>query len=490
MKFSFDVSEVVTKPISIFSAKDLPKTTRRFEKLLTIIDELGAASAKAQSLRGPITTLLKLKTNPDQRLYLMKEELQTAPLKSETSRDDLYMFNSAGISGFKDLVNAGKYSIVGMLKVGTKNLFVVDSNNRHIEISPLCVLDFYIDEKLQRRGYGKRLQIEFVSPSHLAYDRPSSKFLAFLKKNYNLVDYIPQANNFVIFRQFGLEYLELDSKGRPKGNIFQSEVDAFNNSRKKSESRTLKTTKKEKVKEDKQEKKSFTSIYFKNEMLNDQDTSPNPLAKVNQFNKAADAPIVEKMVVDLSIPVVEEKSIPQYINRSSQPIHSPTAKESSTGIHVEIVAGVEPTPELPEKISKKESIPEDYSDENFEEYLPPLHSQKSSIDVPIDPILEPINWNSKINSSTQVANPRLLSTKAPANPWEMERHSKLMKILSDSQTPKVVPPDQFHQPLTFEQQSYYVSHLKNMNSRPLQKEIYRYRKLNDPGSKSTPHMKN
>lgn len=95
------------------------------------------------------------------------------------------------------------------------------------------MLDFYIDETMQRKGmilfiqgYGKQLfefmlQVEFTQPSKLAYDRPSSKFLTFLKKNYQLSKYINQVNNFVIFEQYGLRFLEIgksllkkDGKGR------------------------------------------------------------------------------------------------------------------------------------------------------------------------------------------------------------------------------------------------------------------------------------
>jgi len=36
----------------------------------------------------------------------------------------------------------------------------------------------------------------------MAYDRPSSKLLNFLKKNFNLRDYCPQANNFVVFNDY------------------------------------------------------------------------------------------------------------------------------------------------------------------------------------------------------------------------------------------------------------------------------------------------
>ena len=60
--------------------------------------------------------------------------------------------------------------------------------------------------------------IESEIPGHLAYDRPSPKFLKFLQKYYGLSECkilkitnidIPQVNNFVIFKQYGLENLQL-----------------------------------------------------------------------------------------------------------------------------------------------------------------------------------------------------------------------------------------------------------------------------------------
>jgi alpha-tubulin N-acetyltransferase 1 len=53
--------------------------------------------------------------------------------------------------------------------------------------------------------------MEVISPQHLAYDRPSAKFLSFLKQYYNLYQFIPQANNFVVFKEYGLQNLELGS---------------------------------------------------------------------------------------------------------------------------------------------------------------------------------------------------------------------------------------------------------------------------------------
>lgn len=87
-----------------------------------IIDKMGAASAKAQQLPAIITTAGRLFTS-DNRLYLRAE-------------------------GNK---------VLGLLKVGVKKLFIRNEMGSIKEISPLCVLDFYVHESVQRGGQGKAL---------------------------------------------------------------------------------------------------------------------------------------------------------------------------------------------------------------------------------------------------------------------------------------------------------------------------------------------
>lgn len=94
--------------------------------------------------------------------------------------------------------------VVGFLKTGTKHLFYVSPKGDYTEMDPICVLDFYVDEAWQRHGVGlqlfqKLLQDENVTPAQLAYDRPSSKLFAFLKKHAGLTEYCPQPNRFVVF---------------------------------------------------------------------------------------------------------------------------------------------------------------------------------------------------------------------------------------------------------------------------------------------------
>lgn len=72
---------------------------------------------------------------------------------------------------------------------------------------PMCVLDFYVHETSQREGLGKllfeaMLQHQGTQAVALAYDRPSGKLLAFLRKHYGLATPQRQANSFVVFPDF------------------------------------------------------------------------------------------------------------------------------------------------------------------------------------------------------------------------------------------------------------------------------------------------
>ena len=85
---------------------------------------------------------------------------------------------------------------IGFIKVGYKKLFVRTRSNTLVEMQPLCVLDFYVDGKVQRGGYGKMLfdamlQYEKQNPSRLAYDRPSEKLIGFMSKHFGLKSFVP-----------------------------------------------------------------------------------------------------------------------------------------------------------------------------------------------------------------------------------------------------------------------------------------------------------
>ncbi|XP_052325266.1 alpha-tubulin N-acetyltransferase 1 isoform X3 [Oncorhynchus keta] len=183
METSFDVNHLFPETITVLdqnliaSGKSLGRSDPQ-PQIAAVIDELGRASAKAQYLTAPITSASKLQTNKH-HLYLLKD----------------------GES------NGGRGLVVGFLKVGYKKLFLLDQQGAHVETEPLCVLDFFVKENLQRHGYGLELfsfmlQHKKVEPVMMAYDRPSPKFLSFLEKHYCLKNSVPQVNNFVVFDGF------------------------------------------------------------------------------------------------------------------------------------------------------------------------------------------------------------------------------------------------------------------------------------------------
>ncbi|GAB5571290.1 alpha-tubulin N-acetyltransferase 1 isoform X1 [Prionailurus iriomotensis] len=189
MEFSFDVDALLPERITVLDQHLRPPARRPGtttparvdlqQQIMTIVDELGKASAKAQHLPAPITSALRMQSNRHV-MYVLKD----------TSARP-----------------AGKGAIIGFLKVGYKKLFVLDDREAHNEVEPLCILDFYIHESLQRHGHGRELfhymlQKERVEPHQLAIDRPSQKLLKFLNKHYNLETTVPQVNNFVIFEGF------------------------------------------------------------------------------------------------------------------------------------------------------------------------------------------------------------------------------------------------------------------------------------------------
>jgi len=104
--------------------------------------------------------------------------------------------------------DTGERCLAGLLKVGEKQLFHWDARGVMHQLSDMpSVLDFYVQERWQRQGVGRRLfeqvmQREQTGPSQLAYDRPSPKLLAFLRKHFGLAHFVPQHNKFVIFDDF------------------------------------------------------------------------------------------------------------------------------------------------------------------------------------------------------------------------------------------------------------------------------------------------
>ncbi|KAG7385200.1 Alpha-tubulin N-acetyltransferase 1 [Phytophthora pseudosyringae] len=148
-----------------------PEPLGSWPGLAAAIDALGKKSAIAQALSHEITSA---------DLVATSEQRQTLTLAVDDG------------------------DVVGFLKTGVKHLFYMSPRGEYTEMDPICVLDFYVDEAWQRRGVGlqlfhRLLQEEGVTPAQLAYDRPSPKLFAFLKKHAGLTEHFPQPNRFVVF---------------------------------------------------------------------------------------------------------------------------------------------------------------------------------------------------------------------------------------------------------------------------------------------------
>ena len=156
------------------SLAKLDRAPEDMDAVRHVLDTMGKRSMVAQGLSKPITSFAGMRTG-DFRLYL-----------------------SIGPGGV----------VRGLLKVGTKQLFVRRKPDaEYCQVSPLCVLDFYVHEGCQRAGVGSALfqhmlAHERATAPALGYDRPSPKLIAFLAKHHGLKHYTPQNNNFVLFEQF------------------------------------------------------------------------------------------------------------------------------------------------------------------------------------------------------------------------------------------------------------------------------------------------
>lgn len=182
MELHFDFSQIahgqIVKVDNSLLPVDYRKDDEGLRKIISdIVDHIGEASGVAQQLKSPITSAEKLKCS-NHTLYLMTER---------TPR--------------------GHFIVVGLMKVGWKKLYVHDRNGSPNEAMVFCLLDFYISETRQRRGYGIKLmgyvlKDNDIKASRLAIDQPSDNLLRFLSKHFNLSKLINQSNNFVIFEEF------------------------------------------------------------------------------------------------------------------------------------------------------------------------------------------------------------------------------------------------------------------------------------------------
>ena len=122
MEFPFNCDKVMNSDIGGYATID-DLSLRKLMKMgpaNQVIDTFGELSAKSQGLKNVITTTKKV-IESNNRIYM----------KTEGNK------------------------VIGFIKVGKKNLFIRNNEGRIFEIEPLCVLDFYTYESVQRSGYGK-----------------------------------------------------------------------------------------------------------------------------------------------------------------------------------------------------------------------------------------------------------------------------------------------------------------------------------------------
>ncbi|CAN7993762.1 unnamed protein product [Ixodes hexagonus] len=233
MEFPFDVSDLFSHELSVVErdlrvrdasavqpleepASDYPSPTtpspvsakkrESQEQLGRVIDALGEASSMAQGLPAAVTTTEKLRRSRH-RVYILVEP------KAD-----------------------GRALVLGLLKVGFKQLFLRDESCRLCQVRPLCLLDFYVHESRQRQGCGRRLfdcmtKMESLSPAQLPIDHPSGKLLAFMERHFGLAPALPQNNHFAVFPGFFEGLRQLPDLGALLGTGLRREPSPRNRSR-------------------------------------------------------------------------------------------------------------------------------------------------------------------------------------------------------------------------------------------------------------------
>jgi hypothetical protein len=162
--------------MTMLSAVNFQQEQRALEQELKV---LGEKSGLAQNLNGPITNAKKMVQNPDQVMFLARDRA------------------------------SGK--AIGFIKFGPKDLFFYTKSGVVKSMKgQVCLLDFYVEDTVQRRGCGRALFDEMCRylnnppPQYLAYDRPSPKLLGFMAKHFGLTRPDLQPNKYTIFEGFPL----------------------------------------------------------------------------------------------------------------------------------------------------------------------------------------------------------------------------------------------------------------------------------------------
>eukprot|EP00095_Tigriopus_kingsejongensis_P009419 maker-scaffold143_size313727-snap-gene-2.18 protein:Tk09419 transcript:maker-scaffold143_size313727-snap-gene-2.18-mRNA-1 annotation:"alpha-tubulin n-acetyltransferase isoform x2" len=210
MEFAFDLNPLFPTDIVRLGPDMLPTNLVRAavpfknlslvqQRMSFIIDCMGNASAQAQDLKQAITSGSKVRAHSGEHIVYL--------LVDKTSQG----------------------CVIGLLKVGKKNLFLMDRQGSQNEVYSMCILDFYVHESRQRSGCGRQLfehmlQDQGLDPQFMAIDRPSPKLLGFLAKYHNLSNPIPQVNNYVIYDGFFNNNNKECSPGPKRARIYMGKL--------------------------------------------------------------------------------------------------------------------------------------------------------------------------------------------------------------------------------------------------------------------------
>lgn len=162
-----EIKRIIKKDLLYLQTFDI-HAYKRLEKEL---DKISILSSNEQKLLGTLTSLRNIIENNHKLYCLLKGNI-----------------------------------IIGILKIGYKNLYLYDKENLQYNTC-LCVLDFYIHENFRRQGLGFKLfnymlKDNNVEACDLCYDNPSIYLYQFLKKHFTPNALIKQPNNFVIFSNY------------------------------------------------------------------------------------------------------------------------------------------------------------------------------------------------------------------------------------------------------------------------------------------------
>lgn len=114
------------------------------EKYHAEVDRLGLDSGIAQELNGPITSINKLQNSNHSIIIYYTTTTTTATTNN----------NTTATTTKSDKSNKDNIVCKGYIKYGKKSLYLYQKDGKLIQSDPFCLLDFYVDEKIQRSGIG------------------------------------------------------------------------------------------------------------------------------------------------------------------------------------------------------------------------------------------------------------------------------------------------------------------------------------------------